>query len=81
MKTFLFAAMAAVFTTNAFANEGDSLLSIERVMLDGTVIDLPTLQKADGTVCTSYLSEIHRENNRSVATVKEYCSASPTGPH
>lgn len=73
MKKIMFAAVSIAFAMSAVAAESDKVVSVDHITFAGTTYALPTIQKSDGTVCVSYLSETHREGDKVVATVAQHC--------
>lgn len=78
MKKILFAVLAGLASMSVFAAETDSVLAVEHINIDGTNIALPSTQKADGTVCKSYVSETHREGGKLVAKIEQSCVSPAT---
>ena len=63
MKRYIAPALAAMFVANAaFADVPEQLLYLRQVRVSDVVVNLPTLQKTDGSVCMSYLSSTSRDS-------------------
>lgn len=77
MKKILFVILTCVAAMGTSAAEKDSLLSLEHITIDGNEIALPTTQKADGTVCKSYVAEAHQDGDKLVAKIEQSCVSRP----
>jgi len=52
-----------MFLANAaFADVPEQVLYVRQVRVGEVVVDLPTMQKSDGSVCMSYLSSTSRDS-------------------
>ncbi len=55
--------LGAMFLANAaFADVPEQVLYVRQVRVGEVVVDLPTMQKSDGSVCMSYLSSTSRDS-------------------
>lgn len=78
MKRIIFAVAPVALAMSAIAAEPDKVLSIQRIEVGGAEIVLPTTQKADGTVCVSYLSEDLLADDKPIAKVSQHCERMST---
>lgn len=63
MKSLVVPALGAIFVANAaFADVPEQLLYVRQVRVSDVVVNLPTMQKSDGSVCMSYLSSTSRDS-------------------
>lgn len=63
MKRYIAPALATMFVASAaFADVPEQLLYLRQVRVSDVVVNLPTLQKSDGSVCMSYLSSTSRDS-------------------
>jgi hypothetical protein len=89
-KQLILASVLALSSLSAFANTittptttsvtTDKVLSIQTLTEGSTSVQLPTIQKADGSVCTSYVADIKVKTNEdksqvTTTTVRQFCGS------
>lgn len=63
LKSLVVPALGAMFVSNAaFADVPEQLLYLRQIRVGEVVVNLPTMQKSDGSVCMSYLSSTSRDS-------------------
>lgn len=80
LSTFAASTISTTNTNGVVLEKGDKLISIQNMTEGKETIQLPTIQKADGSVCTSYVASVAVEKDanqqESIKTsVKEFCSS------